>query len=257
VFEEVSTATEGGATIRDVSYDTVDGRSVSAFLVTPPGDGPFPAVVFLHWLASNEPNGDRTEFLDEAITLAGQGVVSLLPQQVFPWKQPPAGAAEDRQAIIDQVVDVRIGLDALLALPDVDPERVAVVGHDFGGMYATLVAGLDARVDALVAAAGVPHFADWYLRYWRPVPASGEAAYRATMLEVDPVTFLPAFDGPVLLQFSKTDQYVDRAAIDAWTAASPPATTSVKTYAWNHSLHTESAQADRDAFLVSALGLEP
>lgn len=252
-FKVLSSKDQAGATVRDVTYASVGGRTVSAWLVEPAGKGPFAAALFLHWYATNEPDGNRTEFLDEAVALAATGVVSLLPQEVFPWAVPPAGASADRQAVIDQVVDLRAGLDLLLARPEVDPNRVAVVGHDFGGMYAALVAGLDPRVDVAVVMAGVPHFADWYLRYWHPVPRADEPAYRATMLDVDPVTFLPDAPGALLFQFASSDQYVSAGAIDAWNASAPEGA-QTRTYDWNHSLRTEAARRDRDEFLAAGLG---
>jgi hypothetical protein len=48
---------------------------------------------------------------------------------------------------------------------------------------------------------------------------------------------------------------VNQAAIDTWLAAAPGDAMSVESYDWNHSLRTESARADRTAFLVAALGL--
>jgi dienelactone hydrolase len=207
-FEDVSSKTDGGVTTRDVTYESVDGRIVSALVVSPAEAGRHPALLFLHWYATTEPDGNRTEFLDDATALAGRGVVSLLPEQQFPWHQPPSGLEADHQAVIDQVVDLRVGLDLLLALPGVDADRVAVVGHDFGGMYAALLAGVDRRVDAAVVMAGVPHFADWYLRYWHAVARADEPAYRATMLDEDPVTFLPDVRGQVLFQFAESDQFV-------------------------------------------------
>lgn len=254
-FVVIDSTQEAGVTIHDVTYESVGGRVVSAFLVVPDATGPFPAVLFLHWYATNEPDGNRTEFLDEAIDLAADGVVSLLPEQVFPWATPPSGATEDRQAVIDQVVDLRVGLDILLAQPQVDADRLAVVGHDFGGMYAALVGSLDDRIDGAAILAGVPRWADWYLRYWQPVPAGDEPAYEATMANVDPVTFLPVTEIPLLLQFSRTDQFVNQAAIDAWLAAAPDESTTVETYAWNHSLHTQAADAHRRAFLAAVLHL--
>ena len=254
-FVLVDETTTDGVTVRDVTYESAEGRMVSALLVLPDTADPSPAVLYLHWYAPNESDGNRTEFLDEAVALAADGVVSLLPQQVFPWTTPPAGAEADRQAVIDQVVDVRMGLDILVEQPSVDPDRLVVVGHDFGGMYAALVAGLDDRVDGAVILAGVPRFADWYLRYWNPVPSAERPAYSATMATVDPVTFLPETAMPLLFQFAKSDQFVNQAAIDTWLSAAPVERTTVKSYAWNHSLHTEAAVTDRRAFLARVLGL--
>jgi len=54
--------------------------------VTPIGGGRGAAVLFLHCFATEEPDGNRTQFRDEAIDLARQhGVVSIVPQGRFPW----------------------------------------------------------------------------------------------------------------------------------------------------------------------------
>ena len=253
-FTEKSSKAAAGATVHDVTYPSVDGRTVSALLVVPKSAGPHPAVLFLHWYATGEPDGDRTEFLAEATDLAGKGVVSLLPQETFPWATPPTGATQDRQAVIDQVTDLRIGLDALLARADVDPVRVAVVGHDFGGLYAGLVASVDPRVKGAVVINSVPHFADWYLPYWHPVPLAGEAAYRATMLGVDPVTLLPGSTVPVLMQAAEQDRFVSADDLDAWRAVLPQGS-ALKTYAGDHRLDVDQARQDRAAFLSRVLGI--
>ena len=68
----------------------------------------------------------------------------------------------------DQVVDVRNALTFLEAQPDIDSTRMGVFGISLGASVATAVAGLDARVKALVAVAGPgdlervwTHFADF------------------------------------------------------------------------------------------------
>jgi dienelactone hydrolase len=62
-----------------------------AFLVRPADAGSsHPAVLWLHWLGHNRSN--RTQFLAEAVRLAQQGVVSLLPQGVFPWLERWCGS---------------------------------------------------------------------------------------------------------------------------------------------------------------------
>jgi dipeptidyl aminopeptidase/acylaminoacyl peptidase len=253
-FTVISTTAAGDATVRDVTYASSDGRSVSALLVSPTAEGHYPAAIFLHWYDTGSPDGNRTEFLDEATALAARGVVSLLPEQAFPWHESPGTTAHDRQAVIDQLIDLRTGLDALIALPEVDPDRVAVVGHDFGGMYAGLVGGLDERVGATVIMASVPHWADWFVRYWHPAGREDESTYRTLMLEVDPVTFLPYAAGPVLFQFAESDRYVNDLAATTWLAAAPVGSPASRSYPSNHGLKVEAAVADRDDFLAKALG---
>ncbi len=107
-----------------------------------------------------------------------------------------------------------------------------------------------------VVTAAVRHFADWYLRYWRPVPRAEEAAYRPTMLEVDPVTFTPDMAVPILLQFGDADRFVDDAAVDAWRAAVPSASSTIQTYVGNHRLRVDQARVDRADFLTEDLDLD-
>ena len=72
-----------------------------ALLVRPADDaGPAPAVLWLHWLGHNR--SDRTQFLPEALRLAQQGVVCLLPQGVFPWLEDPRGDSTDAEAVAAQ-----------------------------------------------------------------------------------------------------------------------------------------------------------
>ena len=43
--------TTDGVTVRDISYASSSGSTVSAWLVVPSGSGPFAAVLYLHWLS--------------------------------------------------------------------------------------------------------------------------------------------------------------------------------------------------------------
>jgi hypothetical protein len=76
---------------------------------------------------------NRTEFLDEALVLAHSGVISLLPNHVIVHR----GFVEDKTPLNEQQIDVEVqqdvnlrrGADLLLARKDVDPKRLAYVGH--------------------------------------------------------------------------------------------------------------------------------
>ncbi len=86
-----------GAFIRDVILAIPDDEPLEAFVIEP-GEtgreqGAGPGVLFAHWFDTEAPNGDRTEFLDEAVLLAARGISSLLPQLTFPWTTDPSGAA--------------------------------------------------------------------------------------------------------------------------------------------------------------------
>ena len=74
-----------GAVVEDVAYgaDTADIGEVEALLVRPDDGSRGPrscaAILFWHWLDGEAPDGNRTEFRDEAAAVANLGVVSLLP----------------------------------------------------------------------------------------------------------------------------------------------------------------------------------
>src|SRR5215207_3645829 len=62
---EVSAEMRGDVTIRDISYASpvVPDKSITAYLVVPPGEGPFPAVLYVHWYERGAPNSNRTQFV--------------------------------------------------------------------------------------------------------------------------------------------------------------------------------------------------
>jgi hypothetical protein len=123
---EKKATTRGEAEVVDVVY-VAGERKVSAFLVRPKGR-PRAAVLWAHWYGE-EANTNRTEFLPDAVALAKDGVVSLLPQGYFPWEADVSEvAAEDRQLAIEQIVQLRRGLDLLQQ--EAADVPLGFVGHD-------------------------------------------------------------------------------------------------------------------------------
>lgn len=132
-------------------------------------DGPFPLVVFSHGSGGIR---FQSTFLTEI--LASRGYVVVAPDHTgntaydrfLGTDAPQAVSAVNRPEDVDFVIDEALD-DASSPLADlgeqVDPERIGVVGHSFGGYTALAVAGgipevpADERVDAVVglaAAAG-------------------------------------------------------------------------------------------------------
>lgn len=253
---EESTRNENGVVIRDISYAAAaPGRGrIKAYLVRPDGKGSFAGLTFFHWYG--EPNGDRNEFLAEAVALARQGAVSLLIQGRVPWSEPFTDLTEDRRRIIEQTVEVRRAFDLLLSQPGVDPKRVGFVGHDYGAMYGGIVAGLEKRAKAYVLVAGMGSFSDWSLKYWpATATAKGEEAYRRGMDAVDPVRYVSrAAPAALFFQFANSDKYIPKATATAFSdAASQP-----KQVAWyeaQHDLNVEAARKDRRVWLTRQLRL--
>jgi len=253
----------GGVTVQQLTYAQLDGTRNAATLVTPfdsasglaqgrpngAGAAARPAILFLHWYEPPRPTSNRTEFLAEAIELAGSGVISLLVDT--PWTRenwfPAREAAKDYEFTIQMTKDVRRALDALLAQPGVDRSRVAVVGHDFGAMWGALAAAADPRVTHFVYMAGTRSFTDWYL--FTPKKEGAERdAFIAKLAPLDPIAALAKISPrPVLLQFGTKDQFVKNDAATAMAdAVTGPKT--MKTYEFEHEL-TYQARVDRVAWL--------
>lgn len=254
-LKETSAKVQSGTVVRDVNYAAHAPRygRIKAYIVKPQGKGPFAGVVFFHWLGRSK--SDRTQFLDEAIALADRGVVSLLFQGYFPWLQPPTEAKADRQQVIDQTIEVRRAIDLLLMQPEVDSKRVAFVGHDYGAMYGSIVAGLDKRVKAYVLVAGMGNFGDWSLKYWPVTAASGAEVYRQVMKEVDPINYISrAKPSRFLFQFASRDIFISKSVADEFfAAASQPK--EVIWYDSEHDLDLEAVRTDRRDWLTRNLGL--
>jgi dienelactone hydrolase len=155
---EVSVEKRGKVSVHDISYASPKGGRVPAFLVVPEGKGPFPAVLWGHWYWSNSSMRNRSEFLDEAIVLAHSGVVSLLPDGPI----ARAGHVENKEPLndtetpelIQAIVDMRRGVDLLVARSDVDPARLAFVGHSYNAGVGGILSGVDKRFKAFVLLAG-------------------------------------------------------------------------------------------------------
>ena len=145
-------------TIYDITYASPKGGVVPAYLVVPKGKGKFAGVVWGHWYWENSPMRNRKEFLEEAVALASAGVVSLLPDGpiarpgLVPDKSPPN--VKQTTDMVQAVIDMRRAFDLLLARADIDPKRLAYVGHSYHAVIGAILSGVDRRAKAYVLMAG-------------------------------------------------------------------------------------------------------
>ena len=225
---------KGMADVQEVSYQGTKSCQAGALLVQPRGDGPFPAVIYLHRVPAN-----RDQFLDEAIELAGHGVVSLLLDSPFD-RRCYSLDVYTRQSLIDTVIFIRRAIDFLDSLPQVDPTRLAFVGHSFGANFGGVVAGVDARIHSFVLMAGVANLS----RYNTP-----------DLRDVDAHQYISHADEDVFLfQFGDLDEYIDkRAALFYYNSASGQK--SILWYKTDHQGVEHEGKADRVAWLLQQLGI--
>jgi dienelactone hydrolase len=248
-------ATPAAVRVVDVAL-TAPGQAdpVRAWLVTADDatDGrPRAGVLWLHWLGHR--HNDRNEFLPLAVELASRGVVSLLPAGFFPWVPDPDGTATDAQRVRDQVAAHAVALDLLCAQPGVDAQRIALVGHDYGGMYGALLADQDERITTLVLQAADATWSNWFSSYWLKLEGAALEEYDARFAGLDPVEHVARLGDRLLLQWAGQDTFVTEETRTAYATANPRACT--KLYDRAEHMLDDHALADLREFLVDRLGL--
>src|SRR5499426_3415328 len=145
--KEHSVEERDGAKVYDISYASPKGGRVTAYLVTPATKGRHAGIIFAHPGAAN-----RKAFLPEALMLARAGAVSLLiddpSARPAEWRSRMFVLTEpenDRATYIQAIIDLRRGVDLLLARPDVDAKRLGYVGFSFGATLGGILAGVERR----------------------------------------------------------------------------------------------------------------
>ena len=264
-IQEAGVEQRGDALIHDISYASPKGGRVPAYLVVPKGKGPFAAVIWGHWYQDGSPFLNRKEFLDEAVALAASGVVSLLTDG--PMARPgfvrdpdPLGEAQVNYRV-QQILDMRRGADLLLARSDVDPKRLAYVGHSYNAATGAFLAGIDKRFKALVLMAGnlsdqVDIKSKEFQDFRKQVGPEKFDAFIAKYAWLDQGKYVAhAAPASVFLQYAtKEDFLTPERAREYFAIVSEPK--ALKFYEAPHALNAE-ARRDRIEFLVKELNLKP
>ena len=131
------------------------------------GWGPFPLIVFVHGSGGNRKSA---AYLCSHLASHGYVVTAIDHSEIVAPELAtgPDESAQERAARIDGIIagrvpDVRLLLDFLLgggaaaagsdgvARLDLDPGRIGLVGHSFGGWTVLAVPEVDTRVGAIVA----------------------------------------------------------------------------------------------------------
>lgn len=262
--KEVGVEKHGDVTIHDISYASPKGGRVPAYLVVPSGKGPFAAVLWGHWYMPGSEFLNRKEFLEEAVALAPSGVVSLMIDG--PIARPGYIKAKeplDESQIayrVQAILDMRRGADLLLARKDVDPKRLAYVGHSYNASTGAFLAGIDKRFRAFVLMAGnlsdeVDKRSKEFQEFRQQVGPEKVDAFMAKYSWLDQGKYVAhAAPAAVFLQYaSKEDFLTPERAKEYYAIVSEPK--QMKVYDAPHSLNAE-ARRDRIAFLVKELGLK-
>ena len=264
-IQEVGVDHRGKVVIHDISYASPKGGRVPAYLVVPEGRGPFTAVIWGHWYMPGSAFLNRKEFLEEAVALAPSGVVSLLPDG--PIARP--GYKEDNSDLnekqitdrVQAIIDMRRGADLLLARSDVDPKRLAYVGHSYNAEVGAFLSGIDRRFKAFVLMAGtmsdeITLKAKEVQDYRQKVGPEKFDAFVAKYAWLDQGKYVShAAPAVVFLQYGSQERFLNPER-DKQYAAVVSEPKRFKLYDAPHALNAE-ARRDRIAFLVEQLQLKP
>jgi len=264
-IKQIGVAHRERADVFDITYDSLKGGVVPAYLVVPKGRGPFAAVIWGHWYWANSSMANRREFLEEAVVLARAGVVSLLIDGPLarPGHQAIKDPFDERNAaeFFQQVMDMRRGVDLLLARGDVDRKRIAYVGHSYNAGVGALLSGVDRRFKAFVLMAGttsdeVGRATKEFQEFRQKIGAEKVDAYAAKYSYLDQGKYVShAAPAVVFLQYGSQEAFLnsERAHLYGAVVSEPK---QLKIYDAPHALNAE-ARRDRIAFLSEQLRLKP
>jgi len=162
-----------------VELEVSPGRVIGPqYLLIPDGPGPFPAVL-VTWYGSEDSAGLTEKYrgeVDFGAQLARRGYVTLCVGNV--------GQEKNVQPLSFLAYAAANCCNALAGLPEVDPARIGVVGHSFGGKWAMFASCLYDRfacgvwVDPGIVwnekDPNANYWEKWYLGYQFDQPADGQ-----------------------------------------------------------------------------------
>jgi uncharacterized protein len=238
--------------VHDVSFAGPSER-VPAYLITPPGEGPYPAVIYLHGAG-----GDRLEMVYTASWLVGRRAVGLTVESPYsPNREVELGPGveglrKERDRTVMGVVELRRAVDLLQSLPQVDDDRIGFVGYSAGARSGAVLAGVEPRIRAFVFMSGGEDTVDEFVSLVSP---EQQAEIRPLLEDTDGVRFIgQANPAKLLFQAGRRDEVVPRDALETLIrAGSEPK--DVKWYDAGHALNTQ-AQRDQLDWLADVLEIE-
>jgi hypothetical protein len=174
-LEELGREAREGYSQRHIRLQIAPDRTTDdAYLLVPPGPGPFPAVLVVYYEAKTGIGEGKEPLRDFAAQLARRGFVALSlgsdPNTYYPSREQAT-----LQPLSFHAYVAANACNALAALPGVDPRRIGIVGHSYGGKWALFAACLYERFAAVAVSdpgivfdegrPNVNYWDQWYLGY--------------------------------------------------------------------------------------------
>ena len=241
----------GFARLLDLSYESPRGGRVSGYALVPAGVGHPAGIVWQHW-----GQGDRSSLLPEALTLARKGACSILINSPAnrPGVPEPKTAEESLALWLQDAVDIRRAVDALVGHYGARPERLAYVGHSYGATLGGLLAVSERRFHALVLMGGFASISD-SIRRPKTGPAGSESAAKVFSV-IDAEQYIGrAAPAALLLQFAQYDRFISEEQAKRYAAAASNPKL-VRWYDCGHEFNDAQSAADREEWLGRELALK-
>lgn len=159
--KEIESVKVGNLIRRKVTFQSDANDRVPAYIFTPatPPAGKLPAILALHQttkIGKDEPAGLGNKDMAYGLELAQRGYVVIVPD--YPsfgeHKYDFAAHKEYSSGSMKAVWDNIRAVDLLEMLPEVDVDRIGVIGHSLGGHNAIFTAFHDKRLKAVVSNCG-------------------------------------------------------------------------------------------------------
>ncbi|MGC9329988.1 MAG: alpha/beta fold hydrolase, partial [Candidatus Hinthialibacter sp.] len=172
-FQILSETNREGCIEQKIQYTAAPGEIVSAYLMYPETlQKTNPAIIVFHQTTEHgkeEPagyHGRKTMHL--GLELAGRGYIVLAPDSITAGERIDDGGSYDTRqfyrrhpnasALGKMIQDGRRAVDILQTIPEVNPNKIGVIGHSLGAEEAMFTAAFDERIQAAAASCGYAPF---------------------------------------------------------------------------------------------------
>lgn len=172
-IEYVDTKQREGFTQHAVRVEIAEGQMDAGYLLVPRGQGPFPAVLVPFYEPQTSVGQGRKNGCDFGYQLTKRGFVTLSIGSPGGDARKPDTAGNSLQPLSYLAYVAANCYNALASLPRVDPKRVGIVGHSYGGKWAMFGSCLCDKFAAAVwsdpgivfdeARPNVNYWEPWYL----------------------------------------------------------------------------------------------
>ncbi len=136
--------------VKQIHYAINDSITAVAWLTTPHSFDSVtkrPAIIFHHW-----GEGNKDQFLSEAIEYSKRGFVCLLPDAIHLLPKSPFSSfiRHGKHIMTNGVINMQRGLDLLQKTFKINSRNVFFVGHSLGAGIGGILTGIDPRFQSFI-----------------------------------------------------------------------------------------------------------